>query len=132
MISAGLADFAVLFAAGFALGAVRVAMVGSTGQGNLAGVLVELPLMLALAWVACGALVRRFAVPARRTPRAAMGAVAFLLMMIAEAGVSVLGFGRSPAEHLATYRATASLLGLAAQLCSAGFPPLQDRAWRQA
>ena len=40
--------------------------------------------------------------------------VTFALLMLAELAVSVFGFGRTVAEHLATYRATGAQLGLAA------------------
>lgn len=123
-LGAGAAYFALVFAAGFALGTIRVLAVGP-GPGNVAAVLVELPVMLAIAWLACGRIARRFAVPERPAPRAAMGGLAFALLMLAELGVSILAFGRTPAEHLATYRNAASQLGLAAQLAFALFPLVQ-------
>ena len=59
---AGAAYFAVLFGAGTAFGLARVLFV-SPHLGVLGGVLVELPTMLALAWVVRGG---PFAIPAGR------------------------------------------------------------------
>jgi hypothetical protein len=42
--------------------------------------------------------------------------------MLAELGVSVFAFGRTPAEHLATYHSAGALLGLAAQIIFAAIP----------
>jgi hypothetical protein len=56
-----------------------------------------------------------------------MGAVAFALLMVGELCVSVFGFGRTVAEHFATYGALEAQLGLAAQLLFAAFPALQQR-----
>ena len=57
---AGAAYFAVLFGAGTAFGLARVLFV-SPHLGVLGGVLVELPIILALAWVVCGWLASHLA-----------------------------------------------------------------------
>lgn len=118
---AALAYFAIAFAAGFALGTVRVLAVAPL-FGELGAVALELPVMLAVSWLAAGWCVRRFTVPARAGPRLVMGGLAFALLMLAELGVSVFAFGRSPAEHLAKYRQASALVGLAAQVAFALFP----------
>lgn len=123
-LRAGLAYFAAVFAAGFALGTLRVLLLVPR-LGEMAAILVELPLMLALSWLASRWLTGRFAVAPQPRPRLAMGAFAFALLLAAELGVSVIAFGRSPAEHLATYREPRALLGLAAQVAFALFPLLQ-------
>jgi hypothetical protein len=125
-LKAGIAYFAVVFAAGFALGTLRVTIVAPR-VGETGALLLELPLILALSWVACAWLVRRHDVAAAAGPRLAMGAVAFALLMAAEAGLSTLVFGRSLAQHLAAYRTANGQLGLAAQLAFAAFPAAQ--AW---
>lgn len=123
-LRAGLFYFMLVFAIGFALGAIRVMLViPRLGETN--AVLIELPVMLALSWVACAWLVRRFALPPRAAARLAMGVFAFALLMFAELAVSVFGFGRTVAEHLASYRATGAQLGLAAQLLFALLPLIQ-------
>jgi hypothetical protein len=118
-----------VFAIGLVLGTIRVLVViPRVGETN--AVLLELPLMLALSWFACSWLVRRLAVPRNAAHRLVMGAVAFALLMLTELGVSVLGFGRTLAEHLAGYQAQGAQLGLAAQLAFALFPLVQALARR--
>lgn len=118
------------FLIAFALGVFRV-MVVIPRLGDTNAVLIELPVMLALSWMACAWLVRRFAVPRRTAERLAMGALAFALLMLGELAVSVFGFGRTVAEHLATYQTPGAQLGLAAQLVFALLPLVQDAAWRR-
>ena len=123
-IKAGIAYFALVFAIGFALGAIRVLFVAPQ-LGAAGAVAIELPVMLALSFVACRRLVRRFAVPPAVNARLLMGAIAFALLMAGELGVSVFAFGRSAAQHFATCGALEAQLGLAAQLLFAAFPVLQ-------
>ncbi|MDZ4867418.1 MAG: hypothetical protein SGI91_08870 [Alphaproteobacteria bacterium] len=125
-LKAGVLYFAIVFAAGFALGALRV-MVIAPRLGETGAVLLELPVMLTLSWFVCAWLVRLQGVSAAAVPRIVMGAAAFVLLMAAEAGVSVFAFGRSPAEHFEAYRAATAQIGLAAQVAFLAFPLLQ--AW---
>ncbi|WP_310497240.1 hypothetical protein [Sandarakinorhabdus sp.] len=121
---AGLAYFTLVFGLGFVLGTVRrlwlVPRIGVT-----AAVMLELPVMLSASWLACGWTVRRFAVPPNPFARIVMGAAAFMLVMAGELALSVLVFGRTPAEHLAVLMRTDGLLGLGSQLLFAAFPLLQ-------
>jgi hypothetical protein len=130
-LRAGALYFAIMFAIGFVLGTIRVLVV-IPRVGDTNAVLLELPLMLALSWFACAWLVRRFAVPNEFAPRLVMGGVAFALLMVAELGVSVFGFGRTPAEHLARYQVLGAQLGLTAQLVFALFPLIQAFSARPA
>ena len=59
---AGLAYFGIVFATGFALGTLRVLAV-TPRLGENAAVLLELPIILTLSWVACRWLISRFDVP---------------------------------------------------------------------
>ena len=123
-LRAGLCYFAVVFAAGFVLGAVRelvlLAILGST-----LAIVLEVPVMLPLSWLVCAWLVRRFSVPPSPSARITMGAVAFLLLIAAETVLGVVGFGRSLTEQLQTYRALGPALGLVAQIAFAAFPLIQ-------
>jgi hypothetical protein len=114
-LRAGIAYFALVFAAGVALGALRVLalapVLGATGA-----VLVELPVILAVAWLACGRLTARIGVPAAPAPRAAMGGVAFLLLLGAEAGLGAAVFGQPLAVQVAALARPAGALGLAGQV----------------
>jgi hypothetical protein len=121
---AGAAYFAVVFAAGFVLGTLRVLVLGPR-LGESGAVLLELPIILGIAWLACRRLVRRCDVPPAPSARATMGAIALATLLIAELGFSVLAFGRTLAEHLQHYRELPALLGLAGQLAYAAFPMLQ-------
>lgn len=124
-LRAGAAYFAVIFAAGFVLGTVRV-LVLLPRLGETAAVVLEIPAMLALSWVAARVLVAHFAVAPRLGPRLVMGGVAFGLLMLGEAGVSVLGFGRGPGEHFRQYRELPALTGLAGQVAFALIPAIQS------
>lgn len=123
-ITAGALYFGAVFALGFALGVLRtVALLPRLGE-TLA-VLAELPLILAASWLICARILRRM--PMSPAEAATMGAVAFALLMGAEAAVSVLLAGRSLAAHLAIYAEVPHLLGLAGQLAFAAFPYLQAK-----
>jgi len=121
---AGLAYFGVVFAAGFALGTLRV-LVLAPRLGESASVLLELPIILAVSWVVCRRLVTRIAVPKAPSARLAMGGIALGALLVAEAGVSVLGFGRTLSAHLEQYRQLPALIGLAGQVAFALFPIIQ-------
>ena len=90
---AGSVYFAVVFLIGFGLGAVRV-LLFAPRLGEVGAVLLETPIMLAVSWFLARWSVRRFRVPRLRAARAAMGTIAFALLMIAELGLSVLIFGQ--------------------------------------
>jgi hypothetical protein len=128
--AAGVAYFALVFALGFLLGTLRTLLVPEgSGSGRLVGVLIELPLMLAASWLACGYVVRRLRVERRLGARALMGGVAFALMMFAELAIGAILFGRSAGEHFALYREASYVLGLAAQAGFALMPLLQRRGF---
>ena len=124
-LRAGFVYFALVFAAGFAIGTVRtIFLVPRTGESR--AVLLELPFMLAISWLACRYIITRCAVPSNTAARSAMGAMAFALLMIAEAVLSITVFGRSLWQHLQTFVATSGLLSLSAQILFALFPAVQN------
>lgn len=120
----GTAYVAAVFAAGFVLGVLRTLVLAPL-LGELAAVLVELPLILTVAWLVCTRILRRW--PQSPASALGMGAIAFLLLMGAEAGLSMLLAGRSLAEHLALYSQLPHQVGLAGQLAFALFPWIQAR-----
>jgi hypothetical protein len=128
---AGLAYAAGTFAVGFVLGTVRVLVVVPE-LGELAGVSLELPIMIAVSWLICRRTTAHFAVPARVSARLVMGVVAFAGLMVAETTLSLFVFGRSLSAHLLRYREWASLLGLAGQIAFAAIPTLHACASRSA
>ncbi len=118
-LSAGTVYFVADFADGFLLGVLRT-LVLLPLTGPLWAVLVELPVILSIAWLVCTRILRRR--PLARAAAVGMGAVAFSLLMLGEAGLSMLLVGRSLAEHLALYAQLPHQLGLAGQLAFAAFP----------
>lgn len=123
---AGLAYFALVFALGMAFGTLRVTIV-EPQLGMVAATLIELPLMLGLAWLICLWLVRRFEVPPEVGSRLAMGGLAFALLMAAELALNLFLLGGSVHGHFAAYREPARLVGLAGQLAFGCFPLLVAR-----
>lgn len=123
---AGTSYFAIIFALGFLLGSVRTVTLGIWRDVDLiVAVMLELPIILAASWVCCGWIITRCSVPARHAHRLWMGLVAFGLLMAAETALALLLMGRSPTEHVASYREPAHVLGLAGQLAFAAFPLLR-------
>jgi hypothetical protein len=90
-VEAAIGYFAVVFGMGFLLGTLRVLLIAPRLGEELA-VVVELPVMLTVSWLACGRIIDWLSVPAVLAQRFAMGGLAFVLWMAAETGVSVLAF----------------------------------------
>lgn len=124
-VPAGAVYFLLVFLAGFVLGTFRV-LVLIAWTGELAAVLLELPVMLGLSWALAGVLVARFAVPATGLARAVMGVVGFTLLLAAEMLLAVTVFGQQVAAHLAHYTTLPGAVGLAGQV-GFGLMPLLRR-----
>ena len=114
------------FAAGFILGVIRVLEV-IPRLGETLAVLLETPIMLVVSWLVSRACVRAFGVGASTTERALMGAIAFVILMLAELTLSVAVFHRSPTEYAHTFLSLAGAVGLAAQIAFALIPWIQSR-----
>jgi len=123
-VVAGVVYFASVFAAGFVLGTIRVLAL-EPRIGELTAGLIELPIILGFAWVLCGRLVKRFAVPSDGGLRLWMGAVAFGLLMVAELVLSVSLFGQAPSEVLTGWMTPSGAIGLAGQVLFGFFPLLR-------
>ncbi|MFZ1988711.1 MAG: hypothetical protein WAW96_02970 [Alphaproteobacteria bacterium] len=123
-LKAALAYFALVFACGFALGAIRTfTLVPHIGE--LRAVIVELPLMLVASWVASWWLVVRFSLGTAFVPRAVMGGLAFVLLQGAELALWRFIFGRSVAAFLRSFEEVPNLIGLFGQIAFALIPMLQ-------
>ncbi len=122
-IKAGLLYFLIVFAAGFVLGSVRT-LVLAPRLGEVAAVLLELPLLLAIAWFTCRRLTAALAVSPDPRARIIMGELAFVLTILAEVVLGAL-LGRSVLDVFAGFATTAGLLGLAGQALFGVFPLLQ-------
>lgn len=119
---AGAYYFQIVFAIGFGLGTLRT-LVLAPRIGEASAVMVELPIMLAASWYVAGSLVARFRVA--RDQRLTMGFFAFTLLLLAEAVLSVVLFGRTISGHLAQYRTFAGAAGLAGQVLFALLPVMR-------
>lgn len=120
---AGAAVAGVLLAAGTALGVLRV-LVMAPRLGAGWALAIELPLMLAIAWVATGRLARRLAVPDAAGTRLAMSAAVLIVLLAGEAALAAGIGGVSPAAWLAGLVDPAAWPGLAAQIAAAAMPLL--------
>lgn len=124
--NAGATYFATVFLVGFAAGMMRV-VVFEPEVGPLLAVALELPVMLAASWFACATLIQWFAVDTSFGDRALMGAVAFVLLVLAELGLSVAA-GGSTADFFLRFTESPGQLGLIGQIIFALFPLIQG-AW---
>lgn len=125
-VRAGATYFALVFAAGFALGTARVLLLAPY-LGDLLATLVELPLMLAISWIACAKLIAHFHIPPRIPPRLTMGTIAFILLVLAELLLSLTLFNRSATDFLHELSTPQGLLGLAGQALFGLMPLLQNK-----
>lgn len=100
-IGAALLYFALTFAAGFALGPVRI-LVLEPRIGARAAELAELPVMLGVSLLSANWTVRRFDVPPTFGARSTMGALALALMLLAEFGLVLPLRGMTLPEYFAT------------------------------
>ena len=123
-IWAGLAYFAIVFPIAFMFGIFRTLVV-APAIGKLAGVVIELPFLLAVSWMAALWLICRFKVPDSLAARLTMGGVAFAVLMVAEACFSVFVFGQPLKQYLEAYQGAAEQLGLAGQIVFAILPSMQ-------
>jgi hypothetical protein len=99
-VRAAFAYFALVFGAGFVLGALRVTLV-VPHLGVRYAELLEMPVMLMVIIEAARRVTRRFALPARSRSRWAVGLMALAMLMAAELMLSVALTGRSVGEYLA-------------------------------
>lgn len=125
-VHAGLLYCALVVAAGFVLGVLRIMLIGPLA-GEVVALALEAPVMLAISWAACGWALDRLDVPPQLLDRLLMGGVALVLLLVAEGCVVVLAQGRTLAEFFEIHGRTAVLLGLLAQLAYALFPLLRHR-----
>jgi hypothetical protein len=100
-IVAGLTYFALVFGAGFVLGALRVTLVVPR-LGVRYAELLEMPLMLIVIVSAARWVVRRFELPAAPLPRLRVGIAALALLVVAELLLSVALTGRTISEYVAS------------------------------
>ena len=125
ILAPALAYFAPVFAVAFAFGALRVILI-APAIGAFAAVALEVPLILALSWLVAGRVLGRW--PMQRGRALAMGALAFLILMLAEFVLAWLLSGQTPAAYAATFGTAPGALGLAGQIGFALIPALRAQA----
>lgn len=100
-IKAGLVYFALVFGAGFVLGALRVSIL-VPGFGERISELSEMPLMFVVIVIAARFVMRRFAVPFSIATRLGIGLLALGLLLAAELLLAVVLQERSLADYVAS------------------------------
>ena len=121
-MSAALVYFAVVFAAAFVLGTLRVTLIAPQ-VGALAAVALEVPVVLGLSWVVAAHVLRRW--PSGWRHRIAIGTIAFGFLMVAELALGMFVFGQTTGQFLAAIATPPGALGLAGQLGFAAIPALR-------
>ncbi len=112
-VPAGAGLFGLVFAAGFVLGTIReLALRPAIGPD--AARLLELPVMIALSWLAARWILRR-AGPGSAIWQFEVGLVAFLLLMAAELALGILLLGGSLSAFIADLFTLTGLLSFLAQ-----------------
>ena len=101
IFKAGVLYFALVFGAGFVLGAIRTLWVVPRFGARTAE-LAEMPIMFVVTLVAARWLVRRLALPATLSSRLGMGGVGLGLLLIAEFTLVLRLQGLSISQYLAT------------------------------
>jgi hypothetical protein len=125
-LRAGALYFAIVFAIGFVFGVIRTLIVEPI-TGKTIATLIEAPLMLTASYFVAKQLIRRFAVTSELAPRLAMGCVAFLLLLGAEAVLAGPLRGWTLSEWISHFTTTEGQLSLALFAIFAVIPALISR-----
>jgi ribosomal-protein-alanine N-acetyltransferase len=137
ILNAGCLYFVLVFAAGFALGPVRLIWLAPR-VGTRTAELMEMPVMLLVTILAARWVVRRFAVPSAIGHRLGLGLIALGLLLSAEFGLVLPVRGLSLAEYLArrdpvsatAYAAMLAVVAIMPRLVSYTDRPSLGRAGR--
>jgi hypothetical protein len=101
ILKAGALYFALVFGAGFVLGAIRILWIVPRFGTRMAE-LMETPIMFGVTILAARWIVRRLAVPPKLSSRLGMGCVGLGLMLVAEFTLVLWLRGLSISEYFAT------------------------------
>ncbi|TPE50481.1 hypothetical protein [Amaricoccus solimangrovi] len=121
--AAALVYFAILFLTRLAGNLLRVYLLAPM-LGHALTAILELPVVLLIAWMASRALIRLFGMRRRLPHAAAMGALTFVLLILAEMLLSVLAGDRF-VSVLRSYSGPPGALGLIGAFILAFFPAIQ-------
>jgi hypothetical protein len=111
-IKAGLAYFALVFGAGFVLGAIRVPFLVPR-FGERVAELIEMPIMFVVIWVSARFIVRRFSLPGNITARLGAGFLALALLLAAEVLLAVALQDRTLGEYVTSRDPVSGIVYLA-------------------
>jgi len=125
-IKAGAVYFACVFAAGFALGAIRIPFLVPRLGVRIAELL-EMPVMFVVILMSAKWIVRRFQLPAVPPIRLTVGVIALVLMLLAEFSMALLLQGLSAIEYLSTRDPVSGTVYYLMLLLFAAMPVLLDR-----
>lgn len=123
-LRAGAVYSLLVFGIGFVLGTIRVLFVVPRA-GELVGVLIELPIILTMAWIVCRWVIVKMQLPGRMLPRLAMSVCAFSLLIAAETLLAVWLFGNSVAAYCESFKTPQGVIGLGGQITFGLFPVVQ-------
>lgn len=124
-VVAGLAYFAIVFGIAFIFGAIRVTIL-IPRVGELLGVVIECPVILAVSWLASRWSIRKFRVPPELFARLVMGITAFSLLMTAELALATVIFGKKASEFVADLISSdAQAIGFGGQVLYGLFPIIE-------
>ncbi len=121
VVFTGIVYFAAVFAFAFAMGVARTLVVAPR-LGATVAVLLELPLVLGASWLVVRRLLRNRHF--RLSQRAAVGVIAFVLLMVSEALLAGVLRGQSLGEWALDLVTPLGLIGLAGQVGFAAMPVL--------
>ena len=113
IFSSGFIYFAIVFAFAFVMGVVRTLFIAPR-LGAAAAVAIELPIVIGISFLVARRMLRDHAFSLGE--RGTVGAIAFILLMIAEAALSVVMRRESVAVWAANLVTPLGLLGLAGQI----------------
>jgi hypothetical protein len=126
VIRTGVLYFAIVFAAGFALGVVRVLFV-IPQLGARSAELIELPAMAAISYLSARWLIGRFQIPYTLSERIGVGVIALALLVGAELGVVVWLQKLSVSEYISSRDPISGTAYLLSVLLFALFPLIVRR-----
>jgi len=129
IVNAGIAYFALVFGAGFVLGAVRVLFLMPHLGARMAELL-EMPIMFLVMVVAARFVVSRFRLPPSARARLSTGFLALALLLAAEFALVVLLQEQSLSQYIASRDPVSGSVYLALLVLFAAMPLIQARVRR--
>lgn len=125
-IKAGIVYSLLVFLVAAMLGSIRQTLL-VPWFGPVTAIMIELPIVLAIAWNVCGIVLKNIPVDTAMGQRLIMGATALVCVLLEEMALATLAFGQSFATFAGQYSTMPGLIGLAGQAVF-GLIPLVRRA----